>query len=127
MNPKELLVASADSSFQIRSSANSMQALVLELKRDGDRFGSTVFLQDGAVVTPILRSIEGSDDDRWPASPVVQEVLRHELDEGTFLAGVGMAGTSHWSLAITASADSIVFDYACRLKHTPDFWGRRTR
>ena len=83
----------------------------------GDRFAHTVWACFGQQAVPLLRSVEGTGDENWPASPPIQQVNCPCRDgQPTAILGMGMAGRSHWSLSIEASVDpqALVFDVACR-------------
>ena len=78
----------------------------------------------------LLESIEGSDDQRWPTSPVIQEVHFEDREDGSRVAlCVGRAGKSHWSIAAEADADGrqVVFQVACRVRETPETLGSSYR
>ena len=70
-------------------------------------------------------SVEGPLDDgadpRWPASPVLTEVLATPA-AGPAIVGVGSAGRSHFSASITRHPrgdDTLVFEIACRIQEPP--------
>jgi hypothetical protein len=91
-----------------------------------DRYAHRLERVEGGVVVPLLESIEGSDLDRWPPSPPLQQLSLEKLPDGRNVALlVGMAGASHWSL--TAERDpsetGLLFDVACRVKEPPEFLG----
>lgn len=105
--------------------------------RRGDRIAHTIELAVGDATVELLESCEGSAEERWPASPPVQELERgpgasasQPLDAGTPHVAwlIGRAGASHWSASVEAHADgSITFDVACRLREKPDWLGSRYR
>jgi len=105
--------------------------------RRGDRIAHTIELVVGDTVIELLESCEGSADERWPASPPVQELERapgasasQPLNSGAAQVAwlIGRAGTSHWSASVEAHADgSITFDVACRLRELPTWLGSRYR
>ena len=87
-----------------------------------DRFAHTVGIVDNERLSPVLASLEGSDDDDWPPSPPLQNLTIEDRREGHRVALlVGMAGTSHWSVSIEPAADEMAFivDVACRVKTQP--------
>ncbi len=87
-----------------------------------DRFAHTVGIVDNERLSPVLASLEGSDDDDWPPSPPLQNLTIEDRRDGHRVALlVGMAGTSHWSVSIEPAADEIGFivDVACRVKTRP--------
>jgi len=94
--------------------------------RAGDRWGHFVAV-DGDV---IARSVEGpwpaGGDERWPASPVITEIVQIAAARGPALAGVGRAGRSHFSLCIAAvheQADALLVEIACRIHNGPGWLG----
>ena len=83
-----------------------------------DRFQHSLFFEDEVGErTLLLSSIEGTDVDDWPPSPPLQEIMESESKDGACLLGVGMAGKSHWSVAIEASRNEpkMTWDTACRV------------
>jgi hypothetical protein len=92
-----------------------------------DRFAAEIqFRRDHTSSVPILRSVEGDDRRLWPPSPTIQQLMRQENEAGEFLAGVGMAGNSHWSLStvvIDEQFPALQFDVACRVKADPEWLG----
>lgn len=69
-----------------------------------------------AAATTAWRSVSG-DDPRWPASPVLVELTAVTAPEGLSLAGLGLAGRSHFSASIgpdPEDAQALRFDLACR-------------
>jgi hypothetical protein len=84
-----------------------------------DRYAHKIFAAAAGRLFPVLESIEGSDQDDWPASPPLQQLSIEELRPGVSVALlVGMAGKSHWSVSIepTENKTGFIFDVACRLK-----------
>jgi len=99
------------------------KGLRLELLRQSDRYSHRIVSADG---TPLLTSIEGSDQDVWPPSPPLQQLSIEEIRPGVEVALlVGMAGKSHWSVSIEPLADKcgFVFDVACRLREAAGWLG----
>ena len=70
-----------------------------------------------------LRSIAGSAQDTWPASPPLQQLSLEEIESREIAFGVGLAGTSHWSVSVEPTEDGFRFDWACRTKEPPGFLG----
>jgi len=98
--------------------------------REGDRWGHTAAV-DGIVVA---RSVEGpwppGGDDRWPASPVVTEMLEVATANGPALAGVGRVGRSHVSACVAAEPhlpDTLFVEIACRIHDGPGWLGSTYR
>ncbi len=53
-------------------------------------------------------------------APPLQQLDECELAHGRRgLVGLGMAGTSHWSLAVEAQRGQLWFDVACRIQQSP--------
>ena len=95
---------------------------------DVDRYRQTISLVSDSVLETdpiaILTSVEGDREQVWPPSPPLQDLNFHEVPSGSCAAlAVGMAGTSHWSLAWEASQNepSLLCDVACRVKETPGY------
>src|SRR6185295_18531562 len=96
--------------------------LRVTFKRQGDRYGHLVELVTGGQATPLLKSIEGTPDEDWPASPALKELHFENRPDGKQVALlVGMAGRSHWSLSVELDpiAEQVEFDVACRLRDEP--------
>jgi hypothetical protein len=97
----------------------------------GDRFGHAIsWINEDGVAQPLLESIEGLGTDAWPASPPLQSLTLHTLPSGHPAALlVGMAGRSHWSASVEATAGraTLQFDIACRHSAQPEWLGSRYR
>ncbi|HEY2761172.1 MAG TPA: hypothetical protein VGI75_10520 [Pirellulales bacterium] len=97
----------------------------LSFQKLGDRFQHQI-APASTGCTPILLSNEGTADDLWPASPVLQS-LHIESRPGGIQAAllVGTAGRSHWSMSVETdpSKNRFVFDIACRIHDSPDWLG----
>ncbi|MBX7074686.1 MAG: hypothetical protein K1X71_16205 [Pirellulales bacterium] len=94
--------------------------------RRADRYAHQIQVDGSAW----LESIEGSEVERWPASPPLQELASHSLPAGgAALLLVGMAGRSHWSLsvAVAGEPDRLRFDAACRANEPPVWLGSTYR
>jgi hypothetical protein len=64
-----------------------------------------------------MRSLEGNSQEDWPASPAFQQLDHCPLAEGrSGLLLVGMAGRSHWSLAVVVRDNQLVLEVACRIQ-----------
>jgi hypothetical protein len=78
--------------------------------------------QNGDALSPadpwrLAGSIEGDPHTEWPISPPFQQLDRCQLAaDRSGLVAVGMAGTSHWSLAVEADSELLWFDVACRVQ-----------
>jgi hypothetical protein len=88
------------------------------------QFVGSVWLEESRQAWELLRELQ-LEDQIWPASPPWQELHVHEQHGFRALMLVGRAGTSHWSMAVSAddAQRAIVFDVACRLRSTPRFLG----
>jgi hypothetical protein len=87
--------------------------LSVVFERVTDRYQHTI-LYSGQ---PLLRSVEGSASDPWPASPPLQSLSLETLPDGRRVALlVGMAGRGHWSASVEAdqAGGAFAFDIACR-------------
>jgi hypothetical protein len=85
-----------------------------------DRYAHRIERLENGVAITLLESIEGSELDRWPPSPPLQQLHVESLADGRDVALlVGMAGESHWSLSAEREpgAEALVFDVACRVKN----------
>ncbi len=101
--------------------------LSVEFQLEADRFHHRICLGDPADGQRTLTSIEGTDQDRWPPSPVFQEIDACTLGDGhEGLLGVGAAGISHWSLALQGNRH-LSFEVACRVSDHPEFLGSSYR
>jgi hypothetical protein len=84
-----------------------------------DRYAHRIERVESGSSVPLLESIEGTELDRWPPSPPLQQLSLEKLPDGRAVALlVGMAGASHWSLTAEREPNelSILFDIACRVK-----------
>jgi hypothetical protein len=60
------------------------------------------------------------DGPHWPRNPPLQQLDECLLTgQRRGLVGLGMAGTSHWSLAVEAGKHELWFDVACRVQEPP--------
>ncbi len=80
------------------------------------------------VATPAghWESLEGceqaGEDPSWPRSPVFTEVSLVDSPAGGAILGVGLAGRSHFSLAVSRrphEPDTLLFEAACRIQDLP--------
>ena len=96
--------------------------LRIDFIRKTDRYQQLLWLIAGESEVCVLATVEGTGQQEWPPSPPLQHLHQHETPAGDLaLLGVGMAGTSHWSLAVEASMDQPTFccDVACRVRERP--------
>lgn len=105
-------------------------ALRVRFDRQSDRYAHIIECLEGSACRTLFSSVEGSTTDRWPPSPVLQQLhietrpgLDRELTENAGTIDrkvallVGMAGRSHWSMSVEPDACEValVFDVACRI------------
>ncbi len=111
----------------LKTGTEGQVVLALQMTHRHDRFAAELqWSSDHTSWVPILRSVEGDDRRLWPPSPTIQQLSRQENEAGEFLAGVGMAGNSHWSLStivIHGEIPTLEFDVACRVKADPEWLG----
>jgi hypothetical protein len=102
----------------------------------GDRWRHRV--QSGAADPrrSIVESLEDAVDDaafsdpRWPASPVIVALMAGPGTPAPTLLGVGAAGRSHFSLAVTVHptlGDTLLVEVACRVHQRPGRLGSTYR
>lgn len=100
-----------------------------------DRFGHRVRAVTSEGMPLVFESIEGAGeaggrpDPRWPASPVIAALAEGDQSGGA-LVGIGAAGRTHFSLAVTPHAtlrDTLVFEVACRVRDAPQRLGSAYR
>jgi hypothetical protein len=96
----------------------------------GDRWGHRLAV-GGSLVS---ESVEGPDGDmgdpRWPASPVLTEVMPTAAAGRPAIVGVGLAGRSHFSASFTPHptlADTVLVEIACRVQEPPGRLGSTYR
>ncbi|MGB8853478.1 MAG: hypothetical protein WCC69_07935 [Pirellulales bacterium] len=95
-----------------------------------DRWGHHVTLDDRLLAESVEESDDGSSDPRWPASPVLTEVMPTEAAGRPAIVGVGRAGRSHFSASFTPHptlAGSVLVEIACRVQEQPGRLGSTYR
>ncbi|HUP80323.1 MAG TPA: hypothetical protein VM260_17340 [Pirellula sp.] len=95
-----------------------------------DRLSHTIGIGDGDAYIALLESIEGSEEQPWPESPPMQQMVEEGFTPGTspVLLGVGMSGNGHWSTAIESLHDEqLKFDIACKNSKSSTFLGSQYR
>ena len=105
-------------------------SLTITFDRRHDRWAHSVMLDGRAVAESVEDSASGSDDPRWPASPVLTEVMPTEAAGRPAIVGVGLAGRSHFSASFTPHptlADSVLVEIACRVQEQPGRLGSTYR
>ncbi len=95
-----------------------------------DRLSHTIGIVDGDTYLPLLESIEGSEEEPWPASPPMQQMVEECFLPGTspVLLGIGLSGNGHWSTAIESQNSRLLkFDIACKNSKGSTFFGSQYR
>ena len=103
--------------------------LRLRFEKQGDRYAQIIEVSDAHGWSPIARSVEGTADQTWPASPPWQELTQeHHATSQQLVFTVGKAGTAHWSGAFSKlPAGGIRCEIACRTSRTPQLVGTTYR
>ena len=87
-----------------------------------DRWGHTVAVGGRIVAASVEDSDDDAGDPRWPASPVLTEVMPTTAAGRPAIVGVGLAGRSHFSASFTPHptlADGVLVEVACRVQEPP--------
>jgi hypothetical protein len=95
----------------------------------GDRYGHRIEQQMGGEWCTVLESLEGSGDENWPSSPVLQSLHCEHRDSGPVALLVGKSGTSHWAASVESinCEAAFEFDIACRIHRSPQWLGSAYR
>src|SRR4051794_2798181 len=94
--------------------------LEISFVRKQDRVAHAVQFCNQSVA--LLESLEGSDQDDWPASPAFRDLHVEQRENGRqVVLLVGMAGSSHWSASfdIDPHRAAINVEIACRVHSLP--------
>lgn len=67
-----------------------------------DRFQQLLLLDASDPDSVVCRSIEGTPQEDWPASPAIQQISTEAIDGIPTVLGVGCSGTSHHSYSVQA-------------------------
>ncbi|WP_417739857.1 hypothetical protein [Rosistilla oblonga] len=100
--------------------------LALRLVWQEDRFGHAIEQLRGGKRTLLLETLADSAAVPWPANPPLQQASLETIDGRLAILGVGLAGTSHWSISMeTLAGDSqgLRIDCACRCTSLPESLG----
>lgn len=86
----------------------------------GDRYDHVIAAVDGSKHRSLYRSVNGSVDEDWPASPAIQQLSTETIEGKPTVLGVGCCGTTHFSVSVQSATDqrgveAIRFDWAARL------------
>jgi hypothetical protein len=71
----------------------------------------------------VLACDDRDSEPRWPNCPPLQQLSIESIEGRPVALGVGSAGTSHWSLSVEPVAEGFRWDWACRVKETPQWLG----
>ena len=88
---------------------------------ENERFKHCVDWVAGDQAFRILESVEGDEKELWPPSPALQQLTLEQRTQSRQVGlMVGMAGNSHWSVAIENDPrdKSMLFEAACRVADT---------
>lgn len=86
----------------------------------GDRFRHQLVHRTDEGEHALVDSVDDGALSDWPPSPPIQQLDDCLLGQGERgLVAVGLAGTSHWSLAIESKGTELWFDVACRISSQP--------
>lgn len=85
-----------------------------------DRYDHVIALVNGAKNQSLYRSVNGSIDEDWPASPAIQQLSTETIEGKTTVLGVGCCGSSHFSVSVQPAttrdgSEAIRFEWAVRL------------
>ena len=104
--------------------------LKIEFIKVGDRFSHKLSAERNGLWSTIIESIEGTDEDNWPASPPLQQIVAEPIgkDGRMVLLGVGLSGTGHWSISVDENeSKGLLLDIACRVSGEHGFLGSTWR
>jgi hypothetical protein len=111
--------------LQVESNPDGSPSLVCRFQKSGtsDRWENQWLVRRSDEDFLLLSSVEGDDGSNWPPSPPFQDLSKEDLGHTIAVMGVGMAGKSHWSVAVSQEKNCLVADYACLVKQSPQFLG----
>jgi hypothetical protein len=104
--------------------------LKVEFEKVRDRFSHKLLIECNGEWSVVLESIEGTDEDKWPPSPPLQQIVAEPIgkDGSLVLLGVGLSGTGHWSISVDENeAGGMLMDIACRVSGDHGFLGSTWR
>lgn len=113
-----------DQSRVLESLDENRTGLRLVFSWIGDRFGHRVErLVEGEVVGT-WHSVESDSSAAWPLSPPLQQLSIEPIEESPVAFGVGSAGVSYWSLAVSPvvrnNSPALCFDVALKYPKNSD-------
>ncbi|CAD76225.1 MAG TPA: hypothetical protein DDX19_14225 [Rhodopirellula baltica] len=108
---------------QLQTENGSLQ---IRFEWQQDRYAHIVRWQSETGEVAEARSVEGSSDQDWPASPALQQLSTETIEGVPTILGVGCAGSSHFSVSVQVlekadaeESDSesprVRFDWAVRM------------
>jgi hypothetical protein len=114
-------MASQDSSHVLETEPEAGISLRLNLIWARDRFSQRISVVTKGQAELILQSVDRDDQEAWPPSPPLQQLLVEDRPNGPVALMVGMAGDSHWSASIEqrSGPNGFRFDVACRIGSQP--------
>ncbi len=111
--------SNATERIRIQSSQNS-NAILLECWKHADRYRHQIGCLIDGEQHIILESIEGTNNEIWPASPPLQQVYQQQIENDPVILAVGMAGKNHYSMSARIceyqSGSFLKLEMACLLK-----------
>ncbi|QDV67951.1 hypothetical protein Poly24_16570 [Rosistilla carotiformis] len=105
-------------------------ALALRLVWQQDRFGHAIDVLQAGQRSPLLETVVDPAPTAWPRNTPLQQASLETIDGRLAILGVGLAGTSHWSLSLETLAGESVglrIDCACRCTTAPESLGSQYR
>jgi len=109
----------------IETPASAAGVLRVEFTRTSDRYSHHIFVVRGGSAQLVLSSEEGTPEDYWPPGPPLQQLSIEDRGPLQVALGVGMAGSSHWSMSVETSPAQLIFDVACRKREEPQWLGSK--
>lgn len=108
---------------QLQTENGSLQ---IRFEWQQDRYAHVVRWQSESGEVVEARSVEGSSDQDWPASPALQQLSTETIEGVPTILGVGCAGSSHFSVSVQvlekgngddseSGSPRVRFDWAVRM------------
>ena len=95
-----------------------------------DRYVQYIDWVAGTQTFRLMESVEGTADDVWPPSPVLQTLsVENRSQQRQVALMMGMAGKNHWSVSIENDPQErkLTFDVACRIAEASSKLGTQYR
>jgi hypothetical protein len=111
-------------------------ALCVRYSQCRDRLTHRIGVVEADVFVPFLEAIEGTENESWPSSPPMQQMVEERFSPTVqpVLLGVGLSGNGHWSTAVESIGPisgsemrSLKFDIACKNSKPSSWFGSRYR